>query len=147
MKVLISAVACDPYLGSENYFGWSAVQALAPDHDLWVLTSWRNQPDLQRAAGEGLVPANVRFVFAGEFRPWHPNRLRTRLQGWREYLHFSRAILPLARHLHASEKFDLFHHITYATWRAASPLWRPGIPFVFGPIGGNEQFLPGFSPS
>ena len=147
MKVLISAVACDPYLGSENYFGWSAVRALARDHDLWVLTSRRNQPDLQRAAGKGLVPANVRFVFAGEFRPWHPNRLRARLQSWREYLHFSRAVLPLARQLHASEKFDLVHHVTYATWRVASPLWRLGIPFIFGPIGGNERFPARFFPT
>jgi glycosyltransferase involved in cell wall biosynthesis len=151
MKVLISAVACDPYLGSENYFGWSAVQTLARDHDLWVLTSRRNEPDLQRAAEEGLVPANVRFVFAGKFRPWHPNRLRARLQDWREYLHFSQAILPLARQLHASEKFDLAHHITCTTWRVASPLWRMGIPFVFGPIGGNEHFpsrlFPILSPS
>lgn len=151
MKILLSAVACNPYLGSENYFGWSAVMALAQDHELWVLTGRRNQPDLQRAAAEGLVPANVHFVFAGTFQPWHPNRLRARLQSWREYLHFSRAILPLARRLHMAEKFDLAHHVTLATWRVASPLWRLGIPFVFGPVGGNEQFparlLPILSPT
>jgi glycosyltransferase involved in cell wall biosynthesis len=146
MKVLISAVTCNPYLGSENYFGWSAVQALARDHHLWVLTSRRHQSDLRRAAEEGLVPANVRFVFAGEFRPWHPNRLRARLQDWREYMRFSQAILPLARQLHAAEKFDLTHHVTYSTWRVASPLWRLDIPFVFGPIGGNEQFPPQLFP-
>ena len=151
MKVLISAVTCNPYFGSENYFGWSAVRALARDHQLWVLTSRRHQSDLQRAAAEGLVPANVRFVFAGEFRPWHPNRLRARLQDWREYMRFSQAILPLARQLHAAEKFDLTHHVTYSTWRVASPLWRLDIPLVFGPIGGNEQFparlFPILSPS
>jgi len=32
------------------------------------------------------------------------------------------------------------------TWRVASPLWRLGIPFVFGPIGGNEQFPLRFAP-
>jgi len=146
MKILISAEACNPYAGSENYFGWSAVQALARDHDLWVLTSRRNEPDLRRAATEGLVPDNVRFVFAGAFRPWHPNPLRARLQGWREYLHFSKAILTPARELHAAEKFDLAHHVTLATWRVASPLWQLGIPLVFGPIGGNEHFPPRFFP-
>ncbi len=140
MKVLISAIACNPYLGSENYFGWAAVKVLARDHELWVLVGQRSQSDLARAAAEGLIPPNVHFVFAGDFRPWHANRMRARLQGWQEYLHFSRAILPLAQALHAAEKFDLAHHITYATWRVASPLWRLGIPFVFGPIGGNEQF-------
>lgn len=146
MKVLISAVACNPYLGSENYFGWTAVTALARDHELWVLVNRRSQSDLQRAAAEGLVPANVHFVFAGEFQPWHPDRMRARLQSWREYRNFSRAILPVARQLHATIKFDLAHHVTYATWRVASPLWQLGIPFVFGPIGGNEQFPARFFP-
>ena len=146
MKVLVSAVSCNPYLGSENYFGWAAVKALARDHELWVLTSERNREDLGRAAAEGLVPANVHFVVAGKIRPWHPNRMRARLQGWRQYLYFSRAILPLARQLHAEQKFDLIHHVTLATWRVASPLWQLGIPFVFGPIGGYEQFPVRFFP-
>jgi glycosyltransferase involved in cell wall biosynthesis len=140
MKVLISAIACNPYIGSENYFGWSAIQTLAHEHQLFVLTSPRNEPDLRRAAAEGLVPANVRFVYAGHFDEYHPNRMRARFQSWKEYIHFSRDILPLAKRLHETEKFDLAHHITYATWRVASPLWQLGIPFVFGPIGGNEQF-------
>jgi glycosyltransferase involved in cell wall biosynthesis len=146
MKILLSAIACSPYLGSENFVGWLVVKSLARDHELWVLTGRRNQPDLQRAAAEGLVPANVHFIFAGEFQPWHPNRLRARLQDWREYQHFARAILPLARQLHATEKFDLAHHATIATWRVASPLWRLGIPFVFGPVGSNEKFPARFFP-
>ncbi len=146
MKVLISAVACNPYLGSENYFGWAAVRALARDHELWVLTSRRNEPDLERAKAEGLIPANIHFVHAGKFQPWHPNRMRARLQSWLEYLHFSKAILPLARQLHAVEKFSIVHHVTYATWRVASPLWQLKIPFVFGPIGGNEHFPTNFFP-
>jgi glycosyltransferase involved in cell wall biosynthesis len=140
MKVLVSAIACNPYLGSENYFGWAAVKALSKDHDLWVLTSERNVVDLQRAKAEGLVPDNVHFVFAGKCAPWHSNRMRARLQSWMEYLGFTRAILQVAAQLHSTEKFDLVHHVTYTTWRVATPLWRLGIPFVFGPISGNEQF-------
>lgn len=140
MKILISAIACSPFHGSEGYFGWSAVLALAQDHEVWVLTHRRVQAELERANQDGLVPANVHFAYAGDFQPWHLNRMRARLQSWREYQRFSRAILPVARELHAREKFDLAHHVTYATWRVASPLWQLGIPFVFGPIGGYEQF-------
>ena len=140
MKVLISAIACDPYHGSEAYFGWSAVKALARDHELWVLTSRRQQENLTRAAAEGLVPEQVHFVYAGKTGPWHPNRMWARLQSWREYQDFSRAILPLARRLQSELQFDLAHHVTYATWRVASPLDQLGIPFIFGPVGGYEQF-------
>ncbi|HVU28393.1 MAG TPA: glycosyltransferase [Verrucomicrobiae bacterium] len=140
MKVLISAIACNPYSGSEAYFGWAAVQCLAQDHDLWVITSGRNRPDLEKAAAEGLAPKNVRFIYAGKFKEWHPNRLLARLQSWKEYIDFSKDILLVARDLRQTVKFDLVHHVTYATWRVATPLWKLGIPFVFGPIGGNEQF-------
>jgi glycosyltransferase involved in cell wall biosynthesis len=146
MKVLVSAVACTPYHGSENYVGWAAVKALARDHEVWVLTGQRNVEYLQRAAAEGLVPANVHFAFAGKCSPWHPNRMRARLQGWREYLNFSKAILPVARQLHHQEKFDVAHHVTFVTWRVASPLGDLGIPFVFGPVGGYEQFPPRLLP-
>lgn len=140
MKILVSAIACNPYLGSENYFGWSAVRALANDHELWVLTSKRNLPDLARAAQEGMVPPSLHFVEAGVCRPWHPNRLRARLQDWREYQVFARDSLPVARALHQREKFDLVHHITFTTSRVPLPIWRLGLPFVFGPICGNEEF-------
>jgi len=140
MKVLISAIACNPYLGSESYFGWSAVKCLAQDHKLCVITGNRNRPDLARAEAEGLVPPNVRFVYAGEFKEWHPNRLLARLQDWKEYINFSKDSLAVARELHRTEKFDLVHHVTIATWRVASPMWQLGIPFIFGPICGNEPF-------
>jgi glycosyltransferase involved in cell wall biosynthesis len=146
MKILISAYACNPYLGSENWFGWSAVRCLARDHELHVVTSSRNRADLARAAAEGLIPPNIHFHYAGQFKSWHPNRLRARVQDWNEYINFSRDILPVARELHRTEKFDLAHHVTVVTWRVASPLWQLGIPFVFGPIGGNEQFPPRLLP-
>jgi glycosyltransferase involved in cell wall biosynthesis len=140
MKVLISAIACNPYLGSENYFGWAAVRALAQDYDLWVLTGSRNRPDLARAAAEGLVPPNVRFAYVGSHRPWHPRPMLARLQNWKEYIDFARASLAVAEPLHRAEKFDLVHHVTFTTGRVALPLWRLGIPFVFGPVCGNEEF-------
>jgi glycosyltransferase involved in cell wall biosynthesis len=140
MKILVSAIACSPYLGSENYFGWSAVKCLAQDHELWVMTASRNRGDLARAQAEGLVPPNMRFIYVGETSEWHANRLLARMQSWKEYIHFARQTLSVARELHRTEPFDLVHHITFATWRVPSPLWQLGIPFVFGPIGGNEQF-------
>jgi glycosyltransferase involved in cell wall biosynthesis len=140
MKILVSAMGCNPYLGSENYFGWSAVRCLARDHDLWVLTSKRNRVPLEKGEAEGLVPKNIHFIYAGEFKKWHPNRLLARFQSWKEYIDFSEAVLPAAYDLCRSIKFDVVHHVTLATWRVAIPLWKLDIPFVLGPIGGYEQF-------
>jgi glycosyltransferase involved in cell wall biosynthesis len=140
MKVLISAKGCDPYLGSESHVGWSSTLALAKDHDLWVLTGRRNQAPLERAQSEGIIPPNVRFIFAGSFRPFSSSRMIAKFQDWGEYISFSREILPIARKLHREVRFDLVHHVTIATWRIASPLWKLGVPFLFGPVGGDERF-------
>jgi glycosyltransferase involved in cell wall biosynthesis len=140
MKLLVSAFACTPYSGSEDYIGWMAVQCLAKEHDLWVLTSGRHQPDLERAATEGLIPKNLRFVYTKRFKGWPDNRLKARIQSWTEYRDYSQDILVMARELHQAVRFDLVHHVTIATWRISSPLWRLGIPMVWGPVGGNEQF-------
>jgi glycosyltransferase involved in cell wall biosynthesis len=146
MKILISAYACNPYMGSENWFGWSAVRCLAKDHELHVVTHSRYPESFERAASDGLIPPGVHFHLVGQFKQWHPNRMRARFQGWNEYVNFSKNILRIAQELHRKEQFDLVHHITFATWRVASPLWKLGIPLVFGPIGGNEQFPLRFFP-
>jgi glycosyltransferase involved in cell wall biosynthesis len=140
MKVLISAMACNPYLGSENYFGWAAVKCLAQDHELCVITGSRNQGDLARAQAEGLVPPGVRFVYAGPHQPWHPKHQLARLQNWKEYLYFLRDSLGVARDLQRTEKFEVVHHVTFTAWRVASPLWQLGLPFILGPICGDEDF-------
>jgi glycosyltransferase involved in cell wall biosynthesis len=151
MKILVSALACNPRLGSESHIGWTAVQCLARDHELWVLTSPRNREDLDAARAAGRVGDNVHFIYAGRFKPWHQNRLRAHLQGWREYVDFTKQILPVAKELHKTVRFDVAHHLTLMSWRVPCRLWQLGIPLVFGPVGGNEsfplRFLPMLSPT
>ena len=53
---------------------------------------------------------------------------------------FNRKIFYIAKKLHEEKPFDLAHHVTYSTWRVGSPLWRLGIPFIWGPISGTEIF-------
>jgi glycosyltransferase involved in cell wall biosynthesis len=147
VKILISAYGCSARGGSEGYFGWSAVQCLSRDHELWVLTGSRNEEDLKEAAEEGRVGSNLHFLYVGgPFKPWSENRLVARFQSWREYWRFSVLSLEAAKELHRKIGFDLAHHVTIATWRIPSPLWKMGIPFVFGPIGGNEKFPLRFFP-
>src|SRR5687768_14770774 len=140
MKVLISSIACTPYSGSEGAYGWRACRALAEDHQLWILVEARYRKPIERALAEGLAHPNMRFYFLGESPPFHPNRLRARMDGWMGYIGFQQKTLPFARELHREIGFDLAHLVTYTTWRVASPLWQLGIPLVWGPISGTEIF-------
>ncbi len=140
MKILVSAVACNPFSGSEGLHGWMVCRSLATLGDLWLLVSDEHRAGIEKAQSEGLVPANMQFTFIGEHRPCLENRLLARGQSWLRYMDFSKAILPIARELHEKIQFDLSHHVTYSTWRVASPLWRLGVPFIWGPISGTEVF-------
>jgi glycosyltransferase involved in cell wall biosynthesis len=45
----------------------------------------------------------------------------------------------LAKKLHAAEKFDCVHHLTFVSFRQPSFMGLLGIPFIFGPVGGGES--------
>ena len=140
MKLLISATACNPYGGSESLHGWLACRSLADLGELWLLVSAEDRAGIERGRAEGLVPDHMRFTFIGENKPYLENRMLARMQSWGRYMSFSRSILQVARELHVRIGFDLSHHVTYSTWRVGSPLWRLGIPFIWGPISGTEVF-------
>lgn len=136
MKVLVSAVACDPDGVSEGFVGWQAVSALASEHDVWVITTPRYRRNIERAMREGRASARLHFYFHGGLGEWQSFGLITRAQAWLEYVLWSRTLLRLALQLHARIRFDLTQHVTYSAWRVPSPLWRLGPPFVWGPLGG-----------
>lgn len=116
--------------------GWQAVSAIAQDHEVWVLTSARHRGSFDAARASGRIPPNVHLHFHGEFRPWHQSRFWARVQDWREFVAWTRSLLPAASALHREVGFDVIHHVTYSTWRVASPLWQLPLPFVWGPVGG-----------
>ncbi|MGV3532323.1 MAG: glycosyltransferase family 4 protein [Chthoniobacteraceae bacterium] len=100
------------------------------------MTSARHREGFETARQAGKVPENVTVVYHGEFKPWHPNRFWARVQDWREFVAWTKSLLPAAKALHARVGFDVAHHVTYSTWRVASPLWQLPVPFVWGPVGG-----------
>jgi glycosyltransferase involved in cell wall biosynthesis len=143
MKILISAIACEPGSGSEAKVGWDAIKALSERHQCHVITHsvYRESIEAAQASGEA---ASATFHYHGALYKWHRNRLLARLQSWRIYMAWQSDLLRVAQELHKQHAFDLAHHLTYATWRVASPLWEMPVPFVWGPIGGAGRMPSGF---
>jgi len=140
-RILVSAIACNPYWGSEALHGWLACRSLALLGEIWVLAHESNREGIEKAIAAGIVPDSMHFVFAGKNQSHSKNRLLARLQGWWHYMaYWPREILSVAYELHEKHRFDLAHHVTYSTWRVESPLWRLGIPLIWGPISGTEKF-------
>jgi glycosyltransferase involved in cell wall biosynthesis len=146
MKILVSAIACDPTGGSEGGVAWSAVCQISKNHDVHVLVHGQYEKQWAEARAAGTLPGNIQASFICEDKAWHPQRLVARLQSWTRYMEFNKRLLKEALALHQREGFDLAHHITYATWRVPSPLWQLPIPFIWGPIGGAAEFPASFYP-
>lgn len=140
MRILIAAIACHPRSGSEGYVGWSSVNAIALDHDVHVITSGAGRVDIEKEMAGHPLRERMTFTYIGEPIRWHENRLIARIQGWLAYRRWVDEAASTAKRLCEIEKFDVAHHVTYATWRMGTPLAGLGIPLVFGPVGGGEQF-------
>ena len=140
MKLLISAIACDPFGGSEAIYGWYVINALAKKHTCFIMTSEKSRENIEAATRSGLIPESMFFRYIGKNVPYHPNSLFARFQSWYWYRDFSKTVLPVAAQWHSEVGFDLVQHVTYTTWRVPSLLWKLGIPLIWGPISGTEVF-------
>lgn len=135
MKVLLSAFACEPHVGSEFAVGWNWALALRrAGHDVVVITRSQSRAAIERAlAGVKETPRFAYFDVPKAFR-WQkrgPLHLHAILWQW--------LAAEFACSLHRRERFDRVHHVTYAGVRAPSFMGKLGIPFIFGPVGGGER--------
>jgi glycosyltransferase involved in cell wall biosynthesis len=136
MKVLVSAYACEPGRGSEPGAGWAFALAAAQEREVWLLTRRNNSPAIDAALADDRdlpihpvymdLPAPLRALKRGAFGTiWY-------YPAWQV-----RAAL-VARKLHRRVHFDVAHHVTFATdWMPAGVAYVPGLPFVWGPVGGS----------
>ena len=134
MKVLISAYACEPAKGSEPVVGWTWALAAAREHDVWVLTRANNREVIEAAA----PPANLRFVYVDlprAARVWKRGHRGVRLY----YLLWQLLAAREARRLHARERFDVVHHLTFANVFLPALVCAVPAPFVLGPVAGGQR--------
>lgn len=140
MKVLVSAFACCPSRGSECEVGWTVVNALAREHEVWVMTHEEYHSQIDSWLKDHPLPSTLHFVYFGRVCTYSRNSMVGRFQTWKVNVDWHREVLAVALKLNKKHHFDLVHHVTCATWRVASPLWKLGIPSVWGPVGGGERF-------
>lgn len=142
------AYECSPYRGSEWAVGWGRLLGAAKVGQAHVITSEENYAALQRAQDEGLLPPEVFF-----YTPAPDAKLLKRQQkpalfayNYRAYHHWQRLAFDLARQLHEREHFDVVHQISVCTFREPGYGWQLGVPFIWGPVGGTQNFPGTFLP-
>ncbi|MDE1162927.1 MAG: glycosyltransferase [Acidobacteriaceae bacterium] len=148
LKVLLMAYECSPYRGSEWAVGWGRLLQAARVAETHVITGEENFHALERARGEGLLPENVHF-----YTPEPDAKLRARdphagmfAYHYGAYQHWQQLAFPLAESLHREHGFDVVHQVTVNTFREPSYAWQLEAPFVWGPVGGSQNFPLAFLP-
>jgi glycosyltransferase involved in cell wall biosynthesis len=142
-RVLVSAFACNPEMGSEPGIGHKFVVELAKFCDLTVITEGIQN----RAAIERLQKSDPSYA-AVDFRyiPWpkvdkQGNRLAelSFLEYYAVYNKWQKRALAMAREILSERRYDLVHHLTMMGYREPGYLWQMPLPFVWGPTGGHVQ--------
>jgi glycosyltransferase involved in cell wall biosynthesis len=133
-RLLIAAYHYDRAYSMESRLSWQRAQHAAAEYDVTVITA-RPEIDAKRSASD----RDVRVVL----QPL--NRLErsvTHVPGgfYVGYRMWHRRVLRLAKRLHAELPFDLVHHVSFCGYREPSDLWKLGVPFVWGPVGGTQSF-------
>jgi glycosyltransferase involved in cell wall biosynthesis len=137
LKVLISAYACEPDVGSEPGVGWNTVRQAAQNHEVWVITRANNREAIEKAIAIARLP-NVHFLYFdlprwARFWKKGPRRVQIYYYLWQlgAYLAVRKQIRKV--------RFDVAHHITFVTYSYPSLLAFLPIPYVWGPVGGGES--------
>ncbi len=114
MKLLLSAYACEPGLGSEPGVGWNSVLQAARFHDVWVLTREVNRKGIEQAPAPPQL-ARVHFVYLdlpSELRFWKKGRRGLYLYYYLwQILAYRRAV-----RLHREIGFDAVQHVTFVNY-------------------------------
>jgi glycosyltransferase involved in cell wall biosynthesis len=134
LVILLSAFACLPNYGTESGNGWNwATHLVEAGHTVYVLTRAVNKERIEKFLSahpiENLYFLYVEVPFASIFR--HRDR-------GLYYLVWQMEALKAAKKLIKKVNFDIVHHVTYGSVHVPSPLWRLGLPIVFGPVGGGQ---------
>jgi len=139
-RLLLLAYLCSPCRGSEQGVGWQRAVQAARSMDTWVLCKQqRSEEDIARFLAENGPIPGLHFSYL-RLTP-----LEVLLKGipgcyYLAYHLWQRRAHRRALALHRELAFDLAHQITIGSFREPGYLWKLGIPFLWGPIGGTQNY-------
>ncbi len=142
LKVLISAYACGPDMGSEPGMGWNWITNLANHCKIYAITEGEWRDNIERKIMELPQGKNISFFYNPV-----PDKVRKICwnQGdWRFYYYYrkwQKDVLHIANKIIKENQIDIIHQLNMVGYREPGYLWLiKDKPFVWGPIGGMANF-------
>jgi glycosyltransferase involved in cell wall biosynthesis len=143
-NVLIIAAACHPDKGSEPGLGWNWIRQIADRHTVTAVVgeAYGNREAIHKALELDPKLANhVHFIFLDWFSQPKSGLFASiwrtfQFLYYRRYRQWMRQAYQVARELCKTQRFDLVHQITIASYREPGFPWQLPMPFIWGPVGG-----------
>ncbi len=147
-NILVLAYAISPTRGSEYSVAWNYVTYLSKYCHLTVLygTSGEHMGDCEEMERWANEHPNEQICFV----PVHPNKWAN-LLNWSNrhglfvytfyyaYQAWQKQAYRKAKELMRGEHFDLVHYVGMIGYREPGYLWKLGLPYVWGPVGGANN--------
>lgn len=139
-SILISAIACDPNMGSEAYVGWNWLQLTlrCTDDERVILLTRKMHVD---AVIAGLSPEEAQRAKVLGFDIWGLAKMDHRHKLMKLYYVFWQlaALFYIVSYQIRHRSIAVIHHCTYNVVDMPGFLWMlPGTAFIWGPVGGGQ---------
>lgn len=138
VRVVISAYACAPGDAPEAAAGWAFATAASMSHEVEVYTRARF-----RTAIEAELERQPRARLTVRYHELPGVLLKRKRRPRDLYWYYPAWQATLARRLRARHRavpVDVIHHVTFANdWMPCAAAHVPGVPFVWGPVGGASR--------
>lgn len=144
MKILYDCFSCSPYYGSDEGIGWMWPYLMRKYHEVWVLVRRDRKTDIERYCQKNHID-DIHFVYCDipEQINFYYKRLKQGKNGTLDFLIYQYLwqfpAYKIAKELHKKIQFDLVHHASTNDFRLLGFMYKLGIPYIIGPIGGAQE--------
>lgn len=142
LRILVSAYACSPEMGSEPGMAWNWCSNLAKYCTLYIITEGEFQDKIDKTLSSLPQGKNMHFYYNPV--PDEVRRMCWNQGDWRFYKYYriwQWQTYEIAQNICQHTHIDILHQLNMIGFREPGYLWKiPNVPFVWGPIGGLKQF-------
>lgn len=143
-RIAIVGHACSPYLGSEPGFTWKWATNLTRFHNVVVFC----HPEYRRHIDEEIAKhpnPSLQFEFVtvqSRLDRWKPGESERGIR--LHYALWQKQVAAAVAEYHRRQPLELVHHVSWGSLNQPPLLWRTGLPFVWGPVGGGQTWPTAF---
>jgi len=144
MKILYDCFSCSPYYGSDEGIGWFWPFYMRRYHEVWALVRNDRRPDIERYCKEHNIE-DIHFIYCDipEWMNFYYMRKQQNKNGTIDFLAYQFLwqfpAYSAAKRVHKQVRFDIVHHVSTNDFRLIGRLYRLGVPYILGPIGGAQE--------